>query len=378
MIPYFFRLLSIILLFAVLLFVPPRAARAEAQDLDSVKKPSGPGFFEQIDLFTSGENGYKVYRIPALLATQKGALLAFAEARRNGPADHGDIDLVVKRSSDNGRTWSKSIIVYSKGERTVGNPAPVQDRDTGVILLPFTIDNETVHVTKSEDDGETWAPPADITKQVKPGEWRWYATGPGHGIQLKSGRLLVPCDHNEKNAMYSHTIYSDDHGETWKTGGSLPKLTDEAMAVELADGSVLINMRSNHMRGLRAIARSTDGGDTWSDIKFDPDLVEPVCQASIIRYSLQAGEKQGRNRLLFANPASRVREKMTVKMSYDEGKSWPVFRLVNEGFSGYSDLAVLPDNTVGLIYENGKRQYWEKISFARFDLTWISGGKDRF
>lgn len=330
--------------------------------------------FMQNDVYVGGEEGYETYRIPALLTTQSGTLLAFTEARRNGPADHGDIDLVVKRSTDNGATWSDMIIVHDYGEHTVGNPGPVQDRETGIIWLPFTIDNDTVHVTWSEDDGKTWAGPRDITEAVKPEGWTWYAVGPGHAIQLESGRLLVPCDHIESGSFHSHVIYSDDGGKTWEPGGSLPELTDEATAVELVDGSVIINMRSNHMRGKRAIARSKDGGESWSKIKFDSELIEPVCQGSILRYTKK--DSHARNRILFSNPAARVRVKMTVKMSYDECRSWPVARLVNEGKSGYSDLAALPDMTIGLLYENGKKQYWEKITFARFTLEWLTQGED--
>jgi len=352
-------------------FLCAAIAPAAAEDT-----PLPEGGFEQIDLFVGGEEGYLTYRIPAMTVTRDGTILAIVEARRNGPADHGDIDLVLKRSSDLGRTWEDPIIIYDRGGHTVGNPAPVVDRDTGTVWLPFTIDNDTVHVTKSEDGGETWSEPRDITADVKPGGWGWYATGPGHAIQLSSGRLLIPCGHkiSSEGKMRSHVIYSDDHGETWHLGGSLPQHTDESMVVELAGGAVLINMRNNYMRGMRAIALSRDGGESWSGIKFDRELIEPVCQGSIIRYTREGDA--GKNRILFSNPASRVREKMTVKLSYDEARSWPVAKLVNEGNSGYSDLAVLPDMTIALLYERGEKKYWEKISFARFTLHWLTDGED--
>jgi sialidase-1 len=169
-------------------------------------------------------------------------------------------------------------------------------------------------------------------------------------------------------------IYSDDHGKTWKLGGSLPAQTDEATAVELEDGAVMINMRNYFMRSARAVALSHDGGLTWSKIKFSRDLIDPTCEGSIIRFTSSGARDV--SRLLFSNPASRAREKMTVKISYDEGKSWPVSKLINAGFSGYSDLAVLPDMTVILLYERGVTAYYERITFARFDLDWLTEGKD--
>ncbi|MFA6449662.1 MAG: sialidase family protein [bacterium] len=327
------------------------------------------------DIFVGGESGYAIYRIPALVVTAKGTILAFAEARKNGPADSGDIDLVVRRSFDNGATWEPQRLVFEDGAHTIGNPSPVVDRETGAIILTFNRDNTDVLVTRSEDDGATWSAPADITKDVTPAGWDWYAMGPGHAIQLRSGRLLVPCDHKEKNVQYSHVIFSDDGGKTWKPGGSLPKQTDEATAVELEDGSVMINMRNYYMRGMRAVAVSKDAGLTWSKIIFARDLIEPVCEGSILRYT--AAKTNRVNRLLFSNPASRVREKMTVKISYDEGKTWPASKLINAGRSGYSDLVALPDLSVGIIYENGKKDYYEKITFARFTLNWLTDGKDK-
>ncbi|HOX27976.1 MAG TPA: sialidase family protein [bacterium] len=326
------------------------------------------------DLFAAGEGGYKSYRIPAMIVSARGTVLAFAEARKNGPADQGDIDIVVRRSFDGGATWDEKRIVYEDGAHTIGNPSPVVDRDTKEIILLFNKDNERVLVTRSVDDGATWAEPEDITKDVKPEGWKWYAMGPGHSIQLRSGRILVPCDHTEKNVGRTHVIYSDDHGRTWRLGGTLPRETDEATAVELVNGDVMINMRNNYMRGKRAVSVSKDGGMTWSKLIFQKELVEPVCEGSILRYT-RAGE-QDANRLLFSNPASRLREKMTVKMSYDEGRTWPVARLVNEGLSGYSDLAVLPDMSVGLLFENGEKAYHEKITFVKFGLDWLTEGKD--
>jgi len=201
---------------------------------------------EHVDVFRAGENGFHTFRIPALIATRKGSLLAFAEGRRNGRGDSGEINVVLKRSGDQGRTWSALRIVAGRGSNTIGNPCPVQDRLTGRILLPLTcnpgnvtetqmINREveawrTVFLTWSDDDGRTWAPLAEITDSVRKPDWTWYATGPGVGIQTRAGRLVIPCDHNAEGSAdsRSHIFYSDDHGATWRLGGEASPGTTNA------------------------------------------------------------------------------------------------------------------------------------------------------
>jgi sialidase-1 len=349
---------------------------------------------EETEVYSAGRDGYHTYRIPALLVTAQGALLAFAEGRKNGPRDDGDIDLVLKRSKDGGRTWSAQQLVYEEGgaeEITIGNPSPVVDEETGVIWLPFCRNNDRVFVTRSADDGLTWTPPVDITENVKKPGWSWYATGPGVGIQLKrgpyKGRLVIANDHREVidglPVSVSHVFYSDDHG-TWKLGGSIGRHTNECQVVELEDGSLMMNMRNLGERDgkdpskgrKRAIALSRDGGDTWSEVTFDETLIEPVCQAAFLRYT--TSEEHGRSRLLFSNPASRdTRERLTVRLSYDEGATWAVSRLLYGGPSAYSSLAVLPELAIGCLYERGRQNYRESIAFSRFSLDWLSDGADR-
>ena len=322
-----------------------------------------------------------------MIVTKEGTLLAFCEGRRNNSRDHGDIDLMLKRSTDNGENWSEQMVVHSEGGRaeiTIGNPCPVVDQDTGIIWLPLCRDNRDVLITKSVDDGVTWSEPVDITHDVKLPDWGWYATGPGVGIQLRhgqyKGRLVIPCDHRGdfegEPTSYSHIFYSDDHGETWKLGGTVSPYNNECQVVELTDGTLMINMRSNlGSRGnkpekgnMRTIAWSKDGGETWSDIQFDEKLIEPVCQASLIRYN---GE------LLFSNPASKKpRVNMTVRLSYDDGKTWPVDQSLYAGPTAYSCLTVLPDMTIGCLYERGDRSPYEKITFARFAFEWLTHGRE--
>jgi len=340
---------------------------------------------EQTPLFVSGEGGYHTYRIPALLTTANGVLLAFCEARRHSQSDTGDIDLVLRRSRDNGLTWEPLRVIAGIGKHVYGNPCPVQDRSTGAIWLPFNWNRadgpedqimrgaapREVWLMRSDDDGVTWGKPVEITPQVKRPEWTWYATGPGHGIQLRSGRLLIPCDHatgapdRSRTHLRSHVIFSDDRGATWRIGGSAPGQTDECLAAELADGTVYLNMRSYHGKGRRAVARSSDGGQTWGKLTWDETLVEPVCQAGLL------GLPDGR--VLFSNPASASREGMMVRVSADGCRTWPHAWMIHRGPSAYSDLAVTADQQLCCLYERGERHPYETITLARCALAALVG-----
>ncbi|MEA2709439.1 MAG: sialidase [Phycisphaerales bacterium] len=355
------------------------------------------GAIERTAVFTSGADGYHTYRIPSVIVTKSGALLAFAEGRKTGGGDSGDIDLLLKRSTDGGKTFGAQQIVWNDADNTCGNPCPVVDQKTGRILLLMThnlgSDTEktiklrtargtrTVWLTTSDDDGLTWSKPREISREVKRPEWTWYATGPGVGIQLThggadgagdhAGRLVIPCDYvagPEGANGNSHVIYSDDAGLSWHIGGEPPKKEfNESQVVELSDGRLMLNMR-NHRPALtpttprqRGVAISTDGGITFQEARRDPALVEPICQASILRFD----EK----RILFANPASEKREKMTVRVSEDDGATWKSSTEIYAGPSAYSCLVALPDETVGLLYECGTKKAYERIELARFKLT---------
>ena len=329
----------------------------------------------QVDVYRAGERGYHTYRIPALIATRKGTLLAFCEGRRNSAADSGNIDLLLRRSFDGGRTWGPVQTVVDAGTDTAGNPTPVMERKTGNIFLLLTRNpgnvterqtgefDRTVWITRSTDDGATWAPPKDITPGVKQKGWTWYATGPGNGIQLKSGRLVVPCDHNTgPTERFSHIIYSDDRGETWKIGGIAEPMTNESAVVELPGGELVLNMRSYHGKNRRAVERSRDGGLTWGPLELDEALVEPVCQASMIALG---------KLVLFSNPAATTRTRMTVRMSADGAHTWKAPRLLWEGPAAYSSLAELKNGRIGILYELGTAQPYERITFTGFDKGWL-------
>lgn len=362
---------------------------------------------EQTDVFVSGTDGYPTYRIPAIIATPKGALLAFCEGRKNGAGDSGDIDLLLKRSTDGGKSWSAQTVIRDDGPNTCGNPCAVVDQQTGDIWLLLThnlgTDTEariktrsaeqsrTVWVCQSRDDGQTWSRPVEITSQAKDPTWGWYATGPGVGIQINygahRGRLVIPCDHSYDAAATSsteaqiefgaHVVFSDDHGANWKLGGVIRPKVNECQVVELADGqgTLLMNFRAYFGHRRRAEATSRDGGLRWTAPQDQPALIEPVCQASFLRLSWPG--KANVSQLLFSNPADEKRRRnFTVRLSRDEGKTWPVARTLHEGPAAYSCLVALPKGKIGCLYERGEKSAYERIAFAAFPLDWLMGGKE--
>jgi sialidase-1 len=347
-----------------------------ARKTDADEK-SASAVFEEQALFQKGDDGYHCFRIPSLLVTKPGTILAFVEARKNNCNDHGNVDLGVKRSDDNGRTWSKMQIIADDGVHTMGNPCPVVERETGTIWLPFCRTNKQILIMNSTDDGKSWSKPVDITKQAANPAWHWFGTGPGHGIQTANGRLVIPCWADTKPRLgaiqLSYSFYSDDRGMTWKVGTPLDAdASDECEVVELEDGRLYMNARSRQGKKKRAFSFSKDGGQTWSPVKYDPRLPERSCQGSLARFT--NAKSFQRNRVLLALPTNpNARTKMTVFMSYDECQNWPVSKVVHAGSSAYSDLAVTRDSHVLLFYE---AEGYSKITLARFNVEWLTDGKD--
>jgi sialidase-1 len=361
--------------------------------VDSTSARAQPGSLRETEVYVAGEGGYHTYRIPAMIVTAKGTVLAFAEGRQAGATDSGNIDLVLKRSHDGGASWSALQVLVDNGPNSASNPCPVIDRKTGTIWLLSTrnlgTDREsdiiagkskgtpTVWAMKSEDDGLTWSPPVEITTSVKDKSWTWYATGPGIGIQTKDGRLVIPANHAEYPGgdHRSHLFFSDNGGATWTLGGSADPGTNESQVVELTDGRLMLNMRNHPPKpvNFRMVATSRDGGRTLSSARPDPALIEAPAQASILRYP--APGPTGRNLILFSNAASSMRERLTVRASYDDGSTWAAARVVHDGPAAYSILTVLPDGLVGLLFERGDKSPYEKLTFASFPLAWLTDGK---
>lgn len=357
------------------------------------------------DVFISGKDGYKSIRIPSVVTTKEGAVLAFAEGRAAN-ADQAANDLLLRRSLDGGRTWTATQLVADDGDNSLNNPCAVIVRETGRVLVMFQSypaglsessgeiepGLEGTRIVRnllvwSDDDGETWSPPLDVTSTTKrPGHVTTVASGPGIGIQLATGehagRVIIPFNEGPFGLWSVFAVISDDQGKTWRIGEIAPggflmndkgggkSTVGEVQMVERVDGSVLLNSRQSGGRAVRKKAVSRDGGETWSTIVDDEALRDPGCQASIFRYAESAADAAGR--ILFSGPDSTKREAGTVYLSRDGGHSWPVKKLLHAGSFGYSVLTAAPDGTIGCLFEadGGSR-----IVFARFTLDWLTSGK---
>lgn len=301
---------------------------------------------------------YASTRIPALVLTKQNSLLAFCEGRIGSSSDWADMNLIMRRSTDEGKTWSDIVVIDSNKQAPVGNPVPIVDQN-GTIHLLYQKDYNEAFYTFSADDGRTWSAPVNITaayNDFKPRyNWNVLAPGPGHGIQLKNGRLLAAvwlANSVKLKPRRSHhpscvaTIYSDDLGKTWKMGemvaDNTPEIANpnETMPVELPDGRVLLSIRNPTKVKRRAFSVSNDGISNWSPTRFEDELFDPTCMASIVSVTVK-GKKPA---LLFVNPDSKNIEKhprknLTAKLSLDNGETWPFQMVLDSGASGYSDLA---------------------------------------
>lgn len=328
-------------------------------------------------IYTQGTYSFECYRIPALVKTSKGTLLAFAEARKlRSNGDGGDINTVVRRSTDGGKTWTVLKTVWDDGSNTCGNPVPIADKDGTVhLLLSWNYDTDRwggyidgtakdirrVYYSKSTDDGLTWSKPVEITSSVAPEGTKWYATGPCHGIQLKNGphagRLISPDYflkiNNGKSTSHSQMSYSDDGGLTWHAGTPTQTKGGECCIAERQDGSLVMLCRSNDKH--RTWAVSTDGGITWSEPVENASLEDPECQGSILAIGTTLYQSNA------AHPTDR--KNLTIKKSTDGGKTWSAGTLIYDSNSGYSDLVQISDTEIGILSEIGANRYTDGLSF---------------
>ena len=378
-------------------------------------------FIEKQDLFIVGDDpAYQLYHIPGIVVTAKGTVLAWCEARKRaaGVSDWDDIRILLRRSTDEGKTWSapKSIANVEgpkaknpfalkmknvdPNDVTYNNPVLIADKD-GTVHMLFCLEYMRTFYQRSDDDGVSWSKPTEITAAFeafkKDYDWKVLATGPDHSIQLKTGRLVVPVwlstgtGGNAHRPSVTATIYSDDHGQTWKAGDIAVPCTDEwinpneTVAIELNDGRVMLNVRSDSKAHRRLVTISPDGATKWSTPKFDDALLEPICMGGIVRYNYD-----GKSLILFSNPhnldkekgkpepgKNRDRKNVSVKISRDEGQSWPVNKTIEPGPSMYSDIAVTHSGTVLCFYgrsgDGSALAHFAggRLTLARFNLEWL-------
>lgn len=385
--------------------------------LPAAERPIIKPFLEKTNLFTEETDGFRIYRIPGIVVTAKGSVLAYCEARKLTVADRGEIETHLRRSTDGGRTWSPPRQVAHFGprlprnphmpdskknknmggpdEQTVNNPVAIAARD-GTVHLLYCIEYMRAFHIRSDDDGVTWSAPVEITSAFdqyrRQLDWQVIATGPGHAVELQSGRLVAPfwMGTYAKQAPLRKAVgvvYSDDQGKTWQRGDIAIPMAGEPNIAELPDGRVLVTARNTDPRNRRVIAYSPDGATGWSKPEFIEELLEPGCMAGLVSHPGFGGRQKPF--LLFSNPhtterAHKDRVDVTIKFSEDGGRTWPVSKVLQPGPSAYSDLAVLPDGTILCFYESGDPESPRKsgrlwayshLTLARFNLDWLMSGR---
>jgi sialidase-1 len=355
------------------------------------------------DVFTAGKDTFKSIRIPSVVVSKKGTVLALAEGRATH-ADQANNKLILKRSLDGGRIWGPLQLIADDGRNCLNNPCAVVEQQTGRILVMFQsypagisersgqikpglegsaiVRNFLIH---SDDDGVTWSKLNDVTRTTKsPDRVTILASGPGIGIQLRGGphqgRLIMPFNEGPFGQWHVRAVFSDDRGATWRLGEPAPgcrvpnakggeiSLVNEVQMVELSDSSVMLNSRKWGGQALRKTAVSRDGGVTWSTIMEEPALRDPGCMAAIFRPAGTAAD----NCLLYSGPDSTRRENGTIYLSRDDGRTWPVKRVLFPGSFAYSVLTSLPDGTLGCLFETDNAN---RMVFARFTLAWLQPGR---
>ena len=347
---------------------------------------------EHNTLFSGGDFGSDNYRIPAVCTALDGTIITAADKRIESGDLPGNIDITIRRSTDNGKTWSEPVIAADFGNNGASDPALVVDRNTGDIILMFASHNGLFastpsnkirfNVSRSTDNGLTWSTPQNLSDQIYDSNWNaaWVASGSAH--QMRSGRIIavVGVRPVTSNTLENHMIFSDDGGISWGYTNGAPNAAgggNESKIVELDNGDLLMNLRSTG--GFRKTAVSKDLGLTWSSSLPETELIDPGVNADLIRYTstLNGFDK---SRLLFSNPkSSSGRKNLHVYLSNDEGDTWPELtsKKIYEGNSAYSSLTILNDGTIGLFYENGEFEAYQ-LSFARFSLDWLSSGTDSY
>jgi sialidase-1 len=338
--------------------------------------------------FKAGDSGYLIFRIPAIWASPNKPLLAIAEGRVGKRRAAGNIDIVLRRSLDQGQTWEPLQVVVDMGDDFCGNPCIVQDPSNSRLWLAFTrspgaaTEEEivggtsaptTVWIVHSDDDGATWSAPRDLSATCRKASWGWYGTGPGLGLYLRiaqSGRLLIPAYHTDAGIYKTHCLLSDDHGETWRLSDVAANDTSEPQVVVMGDHSLVMNARTIAGKGeQRTLVVSRDRGQTWQPASEIQALVDNHCQGCTYR-SYRSGTKDEYD-LIYSQPINRGRVNVTAWLSPDDGKSWPFAQTLWRGPSAYTAMIRTHDGQICMLLECGRADTFEQIAFVKFSQEWL-------
>lgn len=347
--------------------------KSRTTNAERIRSPEG--------VFTTVTNFTHTFRIPAIITAANGDLIAVCDARRDSGADLNgaqDIDIALRRSSDNGKTWTPIELVCDLGDgHPASDPSLILDETTGEIFCFYNYMDRSkrneyrLWVQSSQNHGKTWSQPRDLTDSITLPEWKWdfkFMTS-GHGCQTRDGVLLHTLVRVGKGV---HVFGSTDHGKTWRLFHQEPMSpADESKVIERADGQWMVNARVNGY-GTRHVHISEDAGRTWSGWR-ENQLVDPGCNGAITRYTSVKGGYD-KNRLLFSNANSfGGRTNLAIRISYDEGQTWSEGKVLDPGPSAYSDMTICPDGSIGILYEPG----YGEVRFTSITLEDLTDGKDR-
>ena len=355
--------------------------------------------FTRTELYHPGDYGSANYRIPAVITAKDGSIVAVTDKRKYNEGDlPQDIDIVCNRSTDGGLTWSEPYtIAQGTGvNHGFGDCALAWSNDDNGLIAVFVggvgLWNSTPsnpirsYKSYSYDNGLTWTEPEDITDFIfgdnciipEHQSWRASFFGSGNGLLSSTGRIMFVAAIREGSAqsLNNYAVYSDDNGVTWQVSGRASVGGDEAKVTELVDGRILMSIRH---AGKRWYNISEDGGETWMpNTSVWNDITAPACNGDIIRYT-SVSQGHNKNRLLHSVPKGSQRTNVTVYVSYDEGETWPVSKVIVPYSSAYSSLCVLPDGTIGLYVEEapaGTSGYM--TAFYNFSIEWLTDGNDTY
>lgn len=352
------------------------------------------------DVFVSGADGYVSIRIPSVVVSKKGTVLAFAEGRQK-PTDQAENDIILKRSTDGGATWGRLQLIQDDGANSLNNPTAVVTSSGKIILMYQRIpahlkerskntgtgyEGDDIYRTllvTSEDDGVTWSAPKDVSRETKrPTRANTICSGPGIGIQLTrgahKGRVLIPFNEGPYHQWNNYAVFSDDDGVTWKYGDNVPNVmvpdaklgeksqVNEVQIAELSDGGIALNSRQYDGSNVRKISTSGDGGQTWSPVADASELTDPSCMASLLRHSFD----DAKGLMIYSGPDAADRSNGTIRLSTDDAKSWPVKKVLYPGGFAYSVLTNLPDGQVGCLFE---ADGYKRCVFSTFTTDWVMG-----